>query len=784
MMSLHAGSVELNRSFRRGFTLTFSADLLTKVFAAVTVVVLIRGLTVSAYAYTTLFLTLAQFAGAAAGGGVRTRYLREEAERVSRGREENHDRLFLISVAKGTLLVAAVAVGVLPVMGLLHLGSKFGASSGLILYAAAFAAGYGAAELAIAHYQARRRFATAGMLSLIRAAALLIAAVLISLTQQNVELLSVTFVASMVVVGAATAAPIAWNALGRGGLRPRDLRFDREETWLSLYYLAAAGFAYVDILVASALLHKEQVATLGVSLRYLSIVLAAAPSLAAVLRVRTAQADMIDSPDAQRVMILRWMRAAALPLGLSTALIVALAPWVLPIIDGGRYPGSILVFQIFLTTAASAYLSAPAASVLMAQRRYPALARIFFVGLFVNLIGDVLVAPRFGVIGIAVVSSSVYVAVDLTMTVDALRTAAGLAWARPHVSLRRMVARRRNLEIVIASVIALILAVGVAGSPIGTVGSINRVKAVVTRGPLSPRWYAPDSLWNTPIGPRPRLAPNDVTLVAALAATPAIGVAYDYTPAIWYASRSTAKVPVRIDAPRCGARTIWVPIPKGAIPDPSPEGHMIIAQTGTNIEYDFWRAQSPNRSPKSSVYYSKPCRIVDEWTATKVVTTNWRTGSGKELGSPRGSGTAEGSGVILPRDTEMPAGATWDHALAMSYRNTCSDKMRWCPIVAPATQEDGSCTDRASCLPEGARIQLDPSIDCNTWPSMKRAWERQMCRTLQVYGGIIIDTNDAGPTIPDQWYGSLKGYKWPWLRDGQLNLPHDLLSHFRVLAWR
>jgi O-antigen/teichoic acid export membrane protein len=784
-MSLHASTVELNRSFRRGFKLTFTADLLTKLLSGVTVIVLIRGLTVSAYAYTTLFLTLAQFAGASAGGGVRTRYLREEAESVSRGRADNHDRLFLISLVKGTLLIAAVAVCMLPVIATLHLGSRFGASSGLILYSGAFAAGYGAAELAIAHHQARRRFAVAGVLNLTRAGVLLAAAVLISLTHQSVGLLSACFVVSMVLVGLATAAPIARNALGPGVLRVRALRFDREETWLSLYFLCAAGFAYVDVLVASALLNQRQVATLGVSLRYVTIVLAAAPSLEAVLRVRTAQADMIDSPDAQRAMILRWMRAAALPVGASTVLTMTLAPWVIPIIDGGRYPGSILVFQIFLITAASEYLSAPAVSVLMAQRRYPALAAIYFVGLFVNLIGDVLVAPRFGVIGIAVVSTSVYVTLDLVMTADALRTAAGLVWARPRVSsLRGIVARRRNLEVVIATAIALILAVSVAGSPVSTVGSINRAKALVTRAQPSARWYAPSSLWNTPIGPHPRLAPNDATLVAALAAAPSIAVAYDYTPAIWYASRDTPKVPVRIDFPRCGARTVWVPIPKGAIPDPSPEGHMIIAQTGTNIEYDLYQAQSANGSPKSSVYYSTPCPTVDEWTAAKVVTTNWHTGSGEELGSPRGSGTAEGSGVILPRDTEMPAGATWDHALAMSYGNTCSDKMPWCPIVAPATEEDGTCTDRASCLPEGARLQLDPSIDCNTWPSLKYVWQRQLCRTLQVYGGIIIDSNGGvGPRIPDQWYGSLIGYKWPW-PPGDGGLPHDLFSHFRVLAWR
>ncbi len=427
-MSLQVGTVQLNRSFRRGFTLTFTADLVTKALSAVTVVVLIRGLTVSAYAYTTLFLTLAQFAGAAAGGGVRTRYLREEAESLSRGTDkEQHHGQFLISLIKGTMLVAGVGVCALPLVGLLHLGSKFGGGSSLIVYAVAFAAGYGATELAIAHYQARRRFAAAGILTVIRAGALLVAAVLISLTDASVQLLSIAFVASMAVVGAATAAPIAKAAVGRQIERGHMLRFDREENWLSLYYLAAAGFAYVDVLVASALLDQKQVASFGASLRYLAIVVAAIPSLGAILRVRTAQADMIDSPAAQRVMILGWMRAAAVPVAAGVLALVALAPWAIPIIDGGRYPESITVFQIFLATAASSYLAAPAVSVMMAQRRYRGLALMFLVAVIVNLLGDVLVARHFGAAGIAVVSSSVYVALDLAMTVTALRYAARAA---------------------------------------------------------------------------------------------------------------------------------------------------------------------------------------------------------------------------------------------------------------------------------------------------------------------------------------------------------------------
>src|SRR3954453_21902320 len=107
-MSIQAPSAELRQSFRRGFATTFAVDLVTKALGAAAVVVLIRGLSVSSYAYTTLFLTLAQFAGSAAGGGVRIRYLREEAERLSRGTRAEREDAFLSSLLKGTVLIIAI----------------------------------------------------------------------------------------------------------------------------------------------------------------------------------------------------------------------------------------------------------------------------------------------------------------------------------------------------------------------------------------------------------------------------------------------------------------------------------------------------------------------------------------------------------------------------------------------------------------------------------------------------------------------------------------------------
>lgn len=349
---------------------------------------------------------------------------------------------------------------------------------------------------------------------------------------------------------------------------------------------------------------------------------------------------------------------------------------------------------------------------------------------------------------------------------------------------------RSVIWIAAAGAIVVIFAARSIGYPIRIDGNPNK-KARSPKGdrPGSRRWYSSSSLWNTPIPSNPRLAPNNASLVAAWANTQPCGRSpcldpsgFSATPAIYYPSPSTPTVPVRIDVPHCDARTVRVPIPEGVLPDPSPEGHMAIA-AANGTEYDLYGAQYPGGPPKSSRYYSTPCSPVNEWTAAKVVTTNWISGRGELRGSTRGSGTPEGAGTVLPRDTQEPSGATWDHALAISYRNTCSHRMSWCPYVAPATQEDGIGTDRAIDVPEGARFQLDPSIDCDTWGSLRYVWQRQMCRTLQRYGAIVADTNQGGIGVYVQWMGSTGGYTYPWTPK-YVGFPNDLLAHFRVLAWR
>jgi len=196
-----------------------------------------------------------------------------------------------------------------------------------------------------------------------------------------------------------------------------------EEWWLTLYFLTAAGFAYVDVLVASIFLSESDIATLGATLRYVSIGLAAIPAIGAVLRVRVSQSDVLDSGEAQRRLVVGWFRITLVPAAIACTALIALTPFIVPLIDGGRYPGSVTALQIFMPAVLVAYMTEPGANVLMAQDRNATLALLFGVALAANFVGDVLVAPRWGVVGIAAVSSGCFIAVRTAVTLYSLKTA-------------------------------------------------------------------------------------------------------------------------------------------------------------------------------------------------------------------------------------------------------------------------------------------------------------------------------------------------------------------------
>lgn len=394
--------------FRRGFLSTFVLDVVARGMSAVTLILLLRTLSVSDFAFVVLLLNVGQFLGSAATGGIRLRYTRLEAERVSRGHEE--PTAFHATLLSGSGLI--VAAGVLGFTGASVLGvGDAGERLAFIGIGIAFTLGSAAIEMAVFHYQAQLSFLRAGLIQVVRGAVLLIVAGLATAgLLESGEAIGLYFALGLGAVALVFAAPLALSTRGVArGLEGR-FGFGRETAALTLYSMASAGWAYLDLFIVAALLDDVAVAAYGAALRYVSIVLGPVPAMVSVLRVRTAQSDLIDSDEAQIAMMRRWARQTALPTLAILGLAAIVAIWAIPLVDGGRYPDSVPIFQVLMLTAFAQLITLPNSSLLIAQERYTSLAWVNTVAVLANVAVATAAAELFGVVGIAVAGAMVTIA--------------------------------------------------------------------------------------------------------------------------------------------------------------------------------------------------------------------------------------------------------------------------------------------------------------------------------------------------------------------------------------
>lgn len=166
------------------------------------------------------------------------------------------------------------------------------------------------------------------------------------------------------------------------------------------------------------------------------------------------------------------------------------------------------------------------------------------------------------------------------------------------------------------------------------------------------------------------------------------------------------------------ANQFQIPIPDGAVPDPSEDGHIAFVDHATG----------------------------DEWDLINAVLNadgSWRSGGAGHFSlsgdghqdNLLGGGSATASHLPLaeaPSASEIEAAITngsflLHHALSFGAPNI--DGRCW---VYPALGSDGGVTGG---IPEGARIQLDPALDVSQLAPPARV----LARTLQVYGAYLRD---------------------------------------------
>jgi hypothetical protein len=342
-----------------------------------------------------------------------------------------------------------------------------------------------------------------------------------------------------------------------------------------------------------------------------------------------------------------------------------------------------------------------------------------------------------------------------------------------------------------------------AGSTTMTRGTTTAAAASSSPS-LNARWYSSTSAFNQPIPPGTPYRPNDASLISAFVNVAGRPLGPNLSAsAVYFADASTPTVTVHDNHPVCDSGVFQVPIPPGA-KTPSQlnpnnlEPKMVVMQRGTGIEWSMYQITAPSETPLASSGGPR-CPRNGDWNATIVGKLDPASGAGGWQGLANEvccSGSASHiyfpAGLVRPRDVRSKA-PTWGHAMSISYGGVLN------AFVYPAKGPGVFCRDVSSCVPMGARFQLDPSFNCAGTRLLVYRWERQACRTMQVYGMIVKDTpciwpcrgigydtvNSYSVRLPIGRYVDGGGsYRFPFdSARGYRGMPVEILRHFHVIDW-
>jgi hypothetical protein len=311
------------------------------------------------------------------------------------------------------------------------------------------------------------------------------------------------------------------------------------------------------------------------------------------------------------------------------------------------------------------------------------------------------------------------------------------------------------------------LSLGLALVVSATVLTLSREAATSSEEAFPGRPFAVDSPFNVPVVDDPAIDPGSSAMVSRAAREKHLYAnLVEFGVPVYTASARTPRHTVACRRSghwgACPLEAAPMPIPDGASPSSGSDGAMVVVDPGNGTVGEYWQA----------------VRTRDSWSASWGA-VNALEGSGWG-GSSTGSGASRLAGVV--RLSEMQSRRI-DHALVLQSDNVCRDVVR-----PPALKTDGD-SARADCLPEGARLQLDPSLDIGAIPGITPG-ELAVARAMQVYGAYVIDRTgaslsmsferapDATSSYPGFVYADA-GLTWDYY-----GMPHVPWDRLRVLqSW-
>ncbi len=271
--------------------------------------------------------------------------------------------------------------------------------------------------------------------------------------------------------------------------------------------------------------------------------------------------------------------------------------------------------------------------------------------------------------------------------------------------------------------------------------------------------FAPNSSWRSQVPADAAIDANSDAMVARMSRDNAMYANLaEFGIPIYQATPDTPRYSVNCivtDWGACPFDGYQVPVPPGARPQSGSDGAMVVIDEPAGEVYEFWQAT----------------RQGDMWAASwGAVNDFYGSGWG---GASTGSGASRLAGIV--QVAEIAQGHI-PHALAVQTDTICAGEFR-----APALKTDGQ-SSRSDCVPEGARIRLDPAVDVASLDVTSGA--RTVARALQTYGAYVIDGGGAPLSLsfeldtasPDSIGNVYRQAGFRWDYDDMPGIPYDRLQ--------
>jgi hypothetical protein len=256
------------------------------------------------------------------------------------------------------------------------------------------------------------------------------------------------------------------------------------------------------------------------------------------------------------------------------------------------------------------------------------------------------------------------------------------------------------------------------------------------------RLFAAGSVWNQPLPVNVPLDPSSPKRIASLMDDinpPGPGVWLNwsqYSVPVYQVSANQPTVRVSLDVGAPMLQSAWqaVPIPAAAIPAAGSDASAVIYQPSTDKMWEFWQL-----SKQSDGFHARWGGAMASVSSNPgyYSSASWPAlppGAGWDWGSSASSLPAVAGLMTI---SELRSGHI-DHALSVATTQAC----KW--YVWPAQRTDGTSND-SNCLPEGAHLRLDPSLDLTKLSLPPIAL--MMAQAMQKYGIIVHDTTNSSVTF-------------------------------------